>query len=62
VIKLLKLEVREYTNSRYPKYYWFPSSDWGGLGYRLTGHAYQESDQKKSTMDMTVDEEKKERA
>ena len=31
----------------------------GGLSYRLTGHAYQESDQKKSTMDMTVDEEKK---
>jgi hypothetical protein len=29
------------------------------IGYKLTGHTYQESGQKKSTKAMTVDEEKK---
>jgi len=33
----------------------FPSWDGGKICYKLTGHAYQESDQKKSTKDMTVD-------
>jgi hypothetical protein len=31
----------------------------GKIGYKLTGHTYQESDQKKSTKEMSVDEEKK---